>query len=903
MMDDEGAVAAAPGGLPAPAPEATVASVAAEATEENMAAAPLSRWRFAALYVLPLMVLLAWVALPLARGDATLYLRDVLNTHLEMKWAQAIAMRQGYFPLIDPWRAGGQPLAGNPNAVPFYPTNLLYLGGTPFWALNAHFWIHLLLAPFACFWMARRWGLRREAAWAAAACYTLSGFYLSHLSFYNLIAGATLAPALVAGCLTLAGGTRRAAWGMPPLIALLWAMLLLGGDPLMAALAAALAGAALLVALRRLRGADRAGKATQGGSAADASGEAVRQSRPGSASAPREVAGTAPAIMPASPRTARARPRVAPRLVLALAAAAFVGGTLLALPQLVEFLRILPGSFRGHKGYTPLLATVASWDPRQVAEWLIPTVFGRLDLVGPGSFWGAKFFTDTPPYYPSLYPGLLALALVAAGGWPRRLAARFACGAIAIGIFFSLGRFNPLAGWLLERPWLSVLRYPVKFWLPLALGAALLCGCGFERLLGGPAAAAGAGAQDGVADAAWRRVRWTLAALGLALVAAWACLTLRPAACEGWMRRLIPAAYPASFVANERLRWAGLCLLSLLVVAALLLAASRSLRQDGQAWRAGPLLLGVHALAQVLLLRSLYPTDAVAPYRVPPPALALLPAGETVVNPEFQYLFGPSTLTAGHFPDGRAMWLERRAFYGLYSFTGPLWRRRFELNESAEGLDGFLTRMAQGSLKTASNAERLRLLAAWGVGRLIVDRALDPLPADARLLARIPSFGRELFVYEIADRAPEVMLARRIVPAPHLNAAFAAMTARGFSPTADVVMPGQGPPRPAGGGAARVVRRGPESLEIAADVGAGGSVLLLQRAYLLWSATIDGRPAAVQPANLHRVGLELPAGSHRVRIWIDRTPFNRALGGAALGLAALPLLAFAGARAGRRAAD
>jgi hypothetical protein len=886
MMDGEGAAAAAPDGSPAPANEANVATeanVAAEATEATAAAAPLSRRRFAALYVLPLMVLLAWVALPLARGDATLYLRDVLNTHLEMKWAQAIAMRQGYFPLIDPWRAGGQPLAGNPNAVPFYPTNLLYLGGAPFWALNAHFWIHLLLAPFAFFWMARRWGLRREAAWAAAACYTLSGFYLSHLSFYNLIAGATLAPALVAGCLTLAGGTRRAAWAMPPLLALLWAMLLLGGDPLMAALAAALAGAALLVALRQPRG-------------AAVPGEAVRLSRPD----PGTVAGTdgEPAA-----GIARVQPGVAPRRVLALAAAAFAGGTLIALPQLVEFLRILPGSFRGHKGYTPLLATVASWDPRQIAEWLVPTVFGRLDLVGPGSFWGAKFFTDTPPYYPSLYPGLLALALVAAGGWPRRLAARFACGAIAVGIFFSLGRFNPLAGWLLERPWLSVLRYPVKFWLPLALGAALLCGCGFERLLGGPEAAAGAGARDGVGDAAWRRVRWTLAALGLALVAAWACLTLRPAACEGWMRRLIPAAYPASFVANERLRWAGLCLLSLLVVAALLLAASRSLRQDGQVWRAGALLLGVHALAQVLLLRSLYPTDAVAPYRVPPPALAFLPAGETVVNPEFQYLFGPSTLTAGHFPDGRAMWLERRAFYGLYSFTGPLWRRRFELNESAEGLDGFLTRMAQGSLKTASNAERLRLLAAWGVGRLIVDRALDPLPADARLLARIPSFGRELFVYEIADRAPEVMLARRIVPAPHLNAAFAAMTARGFSPTADVVMPGQGPPRPAGGGAARMVRRGPESLEIAADVGAGGSVLLLQRAYLLWSATIDGRPAAVQPANLHRVGLELPAGSHRVRIWIDRTPFNRALGGAALGLAALPLLAFAGARAGRRAAD
>ena len=148
------------------------------------------------LYALPLLgLLLLLLAAPLVRGTGTLYLRDVLNTHFPMKQTQAEAMRDGYFPLIDPYRAGGQPLAGNPNAVPFYPDNLLYLVGDTFWALNAHFWIHLFLAPLAFYWMARAWGLRREAAWAAAACWTLSGFYLSHLSFYNLIAGVTLAPA------------------------------------------------------------------------------------------------------------------------------------------------------------------------------------------------------------------------------------------------------------------------------------------------------------------------------------------------------------------------------------------------------------------------------------------------------------------------------------------------------------------------------------------------------------------------------------------------------------------------------------------------------------------------------------------------------------------------------------
>src|SRR5258708_22125224 len=106
--------------------------------------------------------------------------------------------------------------------------------------------------------MGGRWGLAREPAWAAAACYAVSGFYLSHLSFYNLIAGATLAPALVAACLGFAGageavageetageaaGTGAGGGGAPgralyaPAIAALWGLPLVGGDPLMAAMA------------------------------------------------------------------------------------------------------------------------------------------------------------------------------------------------------------------------------------------------------------------------------------------------------------------------------------------------------------------------------------------------------------------------------------------------------------------------------------------------------------------------------------------------------------------------------------------------------------------------------------------------------------------------------------------
>ena len=336
----------------------------AETQPQESSASPSTVLR---LYAVPLVLLLVWISLPLMRGTETFYLRDVLNTHFTMKVSQAEAWRQGYCPVIDPYRAGGQPLSGNPNAVPFYPTNVLYLIGSSFWALNAHFWIHLLLAPFAFFWMARSWGLRRESAWAAAVCYTVSGFFLSHLSFLNLIAAAALAPAFIAACLDFAAGRRRR-W-MPVVLALLWTLLLLGGDPLMAALVGLLGGSAFLASWGVTWG--------------------------------------------AAWRTDRTAPGWGDPLRFA---AAIGTGTLLAWPQISEFLRILPLSFRGHWGYKPEVATVASFDPRQVLEWLIPFAFGRPDQLGQASFWGSRFYTDTPPYYLSLYPGLLVVALVAAAG-------------------------------------------------------------------------------------------------------------------------------------------------------------------------------------------------------------------------------------------------------------------------------------------------------------------------------------------------------------------------------------------------------------------------------------------------------------------------------------------------------
>ena len=65
-----------------------------------------------AAYVIPVFGIFLWSMAPLIRGTETLYLRDVFNTHLEKKWTQAEAMRQGRLPLVDSLRDGGQPHLG-----------------------------------------------------------------------------------------------------------------------------------------------------------------------------------------------------------------------------------------------------------------------------------------------------------------------------------------------------------------------------------------------------------------------------------------------------------------------------------------------------------------------------------------------------------------------------------------------------------------------------------------------------------------------------------------------------------------------------------------------------------------------------------------------------------------------
>lgn len=160
------------------------------------------------------------------------FFRDNFSTHYPIKVLSAAALRAGEIPWWNFADGGGQPLAGNPNTLTFYPDNLLYVVLPPHVAFNLHFLLHLILG-----WLAMRALTRsRFAAWL----WVLSGVAISALSFYNLITAIALVP------LAFLGAERRNAVQL----GLAFGLLALAGEPVIIVATAI----AVLILFTRRRG-------------------------------------------------------------------------------------------------------------------------------------------------------------------------------------------------------------------------------------------------------------------------------------------------------------------------------------------------------------------------------------------------------------------------------------------------------------------------------------------------------------------------------------------------------------------------------------------------------------------------------------------------------------------------
>jgi hypothetical protein len=176
------------------------------------------RWR-------GVLALAAIVIAAIAATAGFFFFRDNFSTHYPIKVLTAQSLRALEIPWWNFADSGGQPLAGNPNTLTFYPDNILYLLLPAHVAFNLHFLIHIAAAFLAMRSLTR--------SWFGGALYALSGVAISATSFYNLVVALAMVP------LAMLAAERRS----PLVLGAAFGLMLLAAEPV------TLIGAALTVAV------------------------------------------------------------------------------------------------------------------------------------------------------------------------------------------------------------------------------------------------------------------------------------------------------------------------------------------------------------------------------------------------------------------------------------------------------------------------------------------------------------------------------------------------------------------------------------------------------------------------------------------------------------------------------
>jgi hypothetical protein len=746
--------------------------------------------------------------------------RDIPIFHLPLRTAFRDLAVFG-LPVWNPWLHGGQPILSNPSYAAFYPPSWLVLAVPPAYALSLLAIFHAGIAFAGAWLLARRLGCGRGAAALAGIGFSGCGAYLSFLSAFNLYWGITWLPWVLAwGDAALAAEPGERWWRPGLLAGGALGLALLNGEP-----ATAMMSGLGLLALT-----------------VDA---AARRGRPAVKTAAR-------ALVP------------------------FLAGGALAAVQLVPTLSRLAESPRRRLTF----ADAADWSlpPARLIETVFPRFFGDAPRSLEGLFFGWTLNDRHYPYVESLYPGLLLTVLgVAAllrGGIPRRGAWAGACTG---GWLLALGRHNPAYGWLRRVfPPLGVLRYPEKFAVLSVLLLALAGVLGWQWLL--------QERRDGRPESA--RLPFILA---LAVLAAALTLALLLGLAPGPAARFLAGhADPDQGTAAAD---AGLLYLrgeSWIAVAtaagvAALLALCR--------WSRSPQRL-LQGLALVLLAADLWRQEhelvravPAAIYRTPPAlAAGLLPARNRIF---LQPAADPVDLMPVQGDLQTAV--TRNKVATLQPYSALLWDISYVFEDDFEMM---LSRWGQRAADVfrpewALPQRGYRFLGLWNVGDVFLRR---PVAEQAALL-RDPA-AQDPGAVPLRRVANPYLLPRfRFVPRvsfhPTYGQALAAARALAWKVARDEQCVG----RPA---RTLTYARPPQPLEL---VDEGGRIRIgyraVEGAFLVAAITFDegwqarlegGSPLAVHPTAASQLGVELPAGEHRVVLEF-REPLVRV--GAAITLAAL----------------
>lgn len=355
------------------------------------------------------------------------YERDVFRFHYPMKRIVREIVLSGEFPGWNPYFAGGQPLAANPQYEVFYPPQWLILLPSYRFGFQLHVLVHFYLAAFGMFALLKSLRLGAPAAAFGALSFSLGGFFVSCVELMPFMFSLTWMPFILA---TARSAMVRASARNVALLAMFGGLQALVGEPV------TLAQTWLLVACLALY----------------FIWNAAREDRP---------------------RTAR---RVAAVVLLGGLWAASIGAV-----------QLLPAAYHARdsirsRGFSFEKAATWSMPPLRPLELLQPDVFG---VLGPGrdDYWGGRAYGDQGfPFISRIYCGAAVALLFFVGIAARHRYALPALLVVALSYLLAIGSHTPIFRILFDLGVVSSIRYPEKFAFMGLFGAIVFAAAIADRL-------------------------------------------------------------------------------------------------------------------------------------------------------------------------------------------------------------------------------------------------------------------------------------------------------------------------------------------------------------------------------------------------------------------------------------
>ena len=667
--------------------------------------------------------------------------------------------------------------------------------------LGLHLLLHLGLGLFGAFLFLRTEVRSPNAALAGAFAFGLSGYVLSSAAFLNATTTIAWMPwVLLAVQRGRAAATRADLLRAGGLAVVSCSLLVLGGEPALAALALLL-GCAL--AARGPAGTRRGG-------------------------------------------------------FLALFGGGLVAAILVS-PWLLEVARASVFAARRSRGFSWNEFAAVGFHPLRLLETPFPLLFGDPTRIDSGAFWGFAVTQGNPPYHASLSFGVVpfALALVFACS-ARRNEGRFWIGVAAAALAASLTPWIPGARALYEAvPAVHVLRYPVKALLPFTLALSVLAALCVDRLL-----------VEGALPRFRRRAAGLLFALGGLLAA----LAIAGRLFPGRVRNLLLAGWDSSWLSDPRFVLAPIVQRlpgqAALAAAGLIVLALLLLRGIGDP-RGALFLFGATALSLLAGAPRTIPRVPSALYDTPSPLVARAAAlGGRVFERAGKDFDAVRRGRAGSASGDDLLDLVSAQVQQGWALAGAPHGLAYAWDPDPDGSYTILTRYAHDLLRQRTWERRVKWLRAGAVRSVIA----SDVPAETPGLLPVfveASAGVPVTLWRLTAPLPGVRRASRVVVSGSISEAVTAFEGEDFEPGSDVVVYGREAAALASGARdssaeARVIEDAPDRLVIETS-GARPAVLHVDRSFTpRVVARVNGNPVTPLVADLHLIGIPVPAGSSRV---------------------------------------